>query len=106
MVGLLSSRFVRSVWCRCSRGVALLTAIGLTIWIWEPGNRDPILEGALGVDTLSLGLSMLFYVAGLVTIVLSLRSTARRAGRARRVLLAAARVDRRHGRAGGSRKAS
>ena len=56
--------------------VALLTAIGLTIWIWEPGNRDPILEGALGVDTLALGMSMLFYVAGLVTVVLSLRSLA------------------------------
>jgi NADH-quinone oxidoreductase subunit N len=56
--------------------VTLLTAIGLTIWIWEPGNRAPIVEGALGVDALSLGLSMLFYAAGLVTIALSLRSTA------------------------------
>ena len=76
MVGLLSSRFVRSVVVPALTAVSLLTAIGLTIWIWEPGNHDPILQGALGVDALSLGLSMLFYVAGLVTIVLSLRSTA------------------------------
>ena len=76
MVGLFPSRFVRSVVVPVLSAVALLTAIGLTIWIWEPGNRDTILEGALGVDTLALGISMLFYVAGLVTIVLSLRSTA------------------------------
>ena len=56
--------------------VALLTAIGLTIWIWEPATRTRSCEGALNVDALSLGVSMLFYVAGLVTIALSLRSTA------------------------------
>ena len=76
MVGLLSSRLVRTVIVPALTAVALLTAIGLTIWIWEPGVRGPILEGALGVDTLTLGMSMLFYVAGLVTIVLSLRSLA------------------------------
>jgi NADH-quinone oxidoreductase subunit N len=76
MVGLLSSRFARAVVVPVLTAIALLTAIGLSIWIWEPGNRAPILEGALGVDTLALGTSMLFYVAGLVTIVLSLRSLA------------------------------
>jgi NADH-quinone oxidoreductase subunit N len=76
MVGLLSSRFVRAVVVPLLTVVTLLTAIGLTIWIWEPGDRAPILEGALGVDALSLGISMLFYVAGLVTVALSLRSTA------------------------------
>ena len=70
------SRFVRRALVPALTAVALLTAIGLTIWIWEPGDREPIIEGALGVDALSLGISMLFYVAGLVTIVLSLRSTA------------------------------
>ena len=76
MVGLLRSRLVRYVVVPVLAAAALLTAIGLSIWIWEPGNRDPIVEGALGVDTLALGLSMLFYVAGLVTIALSWRSTA------------------------------
>ena len=101
MVGLLGSRFVRTLIVPVLSAVVLLTAIGLTIWIWEPGNRAPILEGALGVDTLALGMSMLFYVAGLVTIVLSLRSHGHRAGRAWRVPRAAAPVDRRHGRARG-----
>jgi NADH-quinone oxidoreductase subunit N len=76
MVGLLRSFFVRRTVVPALAAITLLTAVGLTIWIWEPGNREPIVEGALGVDALSLGISMLFYVAGLVTIVLSLRSTA------------------------------
>ena len=75
MVGLLRSFFVRRAVVPMLTAIVLLTAIGLTIWIWEPGNRDPIVEGALGVDALSLGVSMLFYVAGLVTIALSLRAT-------------------------------
>jgi NADH-quinone oxidoreductase subunit N len=57
---------------------ALLTAIGLTLWVWEPGVRKPIVSGALSIDTLSLGLSMLFYIAGLATILLSVRSDALR----------------------------
>jgi NADH-quinone oxidoreductase subunit N len=76
MVGLFRSLFVRRVIVPVLTAVALLTAIGLTIWIWEPGGQDPIVEGALKVDALSLGIAMLFYVAGLATIALSLRSTA------------------------------
>jgi NADH-quinone oxidoreductase subunit N len=76
MVGLLRSPLVRTVVVPALTAVTLLTAIGLTIWIWEPGNQPPILEGALSVDALALGISMLFYVAGIVTIALSLRSTA------------------------------
>ena len=75
MVGLLRSLFVRRAIVPALTAIALFTAIGLSIWIWEPGNRDPIMEGALSVDALSLGISMLFYVAGLVTILLSLRAT-------------------------------
>ena len=76
LVGMLRSFFVRSAVVPVLAAIALLTAIGLTIWIWEPGNRDPIVQGALGVDALSLGISMLLYVAGLATIALSLRATA------------------------------
>ncbi len=76
MVGLLPQRFARAVLVPLLTAVALLTAIGLSIWIWEPGNRPTIIRGALGVDTLSIGMSMLFYVSGLATIVLSLRSHA------------------------------
>ncbi|HZN88058.1 MAG TPA: NADH-quinone oxidoreductase subunit N [Thermoleophilaceae bacterium] len=76
MVGLLRQRFVRRALVPALSAGALLIAIGLTIWIWEPGDRQPIIEGALSVDALALGISVLFYVAGLVTIVLSLRANA------------------------------
>jgi NADH-quinone oxidoreductase subunit N len=76
MAGLFRSPFVRRVVVPALTALTLLIAIGLTVWIWEPGNRAPIVEGALGVDALALGLSVLIYVAGLVTIVLSIRSTA------------------------------
>ncbi len=78
MVGLLRPRFARHTLVPLLTAATLLTAIGLTIWIWEPGDLEPIIEGALAVDTLALGASMLFYVAGLVAVVLSLRASAPR----------------------------
>jgi NADH-quinone oxidoreductase subunit N len=78
MVGLLRSRFARVTLVPALTAASLLIAMGLTIWVWEAGDTEPIIEGALAVDTLSLGLSMLFYVAGLVTILLSLREHATR----------------------------
>jgi NADH-quinone oxidoreductase subunit N len=78
MVGLLRSPFVRRAVVPALTAALILIAIGLTIWIWDPGDTRPILEGALAMDTLTLGLSMLFYAAGLVTIVLSLRANAPR----------------------------
>ena len=78
MVGLLRPPIVRQVLVPALAAVSLLAAIGLTIWIWEPGDRAPIIEGAIAMDTLTLGVSMLFFVAGLVAIVLSLRSEAAR----------------------------
>ena len=47
---------------------ALGAAIGLTIWNWHTGPSRPIIEGALSTDALALGLSLLFYIAGLATI--------------------------------------
>ena len=78
MVGLFRGRMVQTVLVPALSAIALLAAIGLTIWNWEPGDVEPIIEGAMEVDTLALGLSMLFYVAGLVCIVLSLRALAPR----------------------------
>ena len=66
-------RFVQRVLVPVLTLVSLGAAIGLTIWVWEPGDTAPIVEGALAVDTLALGMSMLFYVAGIVTVLLSLR---------------------------------
>jgi NADH-quinone oxidoreductase subunit N len=78
MAGLLRSGFVRRSLVPALAAVSLLAAVGFTIWVWEPGEQTPIIEGSLTVDTLALGLSMLFYVAGLVCIALSLRAVAAR----------------------------
>ena len=74
LAGLLRGAWVQRVLLPVLTAVALLAAMGLTVWIWEPGDMRPIIEGALAIDTLALGMSMLFYVAALATIPLSLRS--------------------------------
>ncbi len=76
MVGLFSSRFVRLTLVPVLSAVALLAAIGLSVWNWDPGDTKPIIEGALAVDALSLGTTVLVCIAGLVAIVLSLRAEA------------------------------
>jgi NADH-quinone oxidoreductase subunit N len=78
MVGLLRGRAVQTLLVPALTKISLLTAMGLTIWIWEPGVRTPILEGSLTVDTLALGIAMLVYVAGLVCVALSWRAEAAR----------------------------
>src|SRR2546428_1913005 len=74
MVGLVRGRVVQRAVVPALAIGSLLAAIGLTIWIWEPGGTRPIVAGALSVDTLALGISVLFYTAGIATILLSLRS--------------------------------
>jgi NADH-quinone oxidoreductase subunit N len=76
MVGLFSSRYVRQVIVPLLTVASLLTAIGLTVWIWEPGDTKPIIQGALAVDALSLGISVLVFIAGIVAVLLSLRARA------------------------------
>jgi len=78
MVGLFRGRVVQLVLVPLLTVVSLLTAIGLSIWIWDPGVKQPIIEGALTVDTLALGIAMLVYVAGLVAVALSARAVAPR----------------------------
>jgi NADH-quinone oxidoreductase subunit N len=76
MAGLFRGRFVQIVLVPALTAISLLAAIGLTIWVWEPGVQDPILEGSLTVDTLALGIAVLVYAAGLVCLLLSWRSVA------------------------------
>jgi NADH-quinone oxidoreductase subunit N len=78
MVGLLRGRRVHRVLLPALTVITLGAAIGLSIWNWQPGDTKPIIEGALAVDTLSLGISMLCYVAGIAAVFLSLRSIALR----------------------------
>jgi NADH-quinone oxidoreductase subunit N len=74
MVGLIRGRLVQRFVVPLVAAAALVTAIVLTLWVWDPGVKRPIVSGALSIDTLTLGLSMLFFIAGLATILLSLRS--------------------------------
>jgi NADH-quinone oxidoreductase subunit N len=78
MVGLLRGRFVQHILVPALTTISLLTALGLTIWIWDPGVQKPILEGSLTVDTLALGIAALVFVAGIVCVALSWRAVAPR----------------------------
>jgi NADH-quinone oxidoreductase subunit N len=81
MVGLIRGRTIQRLVMPVLAAATLLTAIGLTLSVWSPGVRTPIISGALSIDTLALGLSLLFYISGLAAILLSLRSDAvRQAG--------------------------
>jgi NADH-quinone oxidoreductase subunit N len=74
LAGLISGRFAQRVLVPYLAAVSLLVAMGMTMANWEAGESAPIVAGALAIDTLALFLSMIFYVAGLATIVLALRS--------------------------------
>ena len=74
LVGLLRGSFVQRVLVPALAAASLLCAIGFTMANWEPGDSRPIIEGALGIDTLALFISMLFYLAGLATVALCVRS--------------------------------
>jgi NADH-quinone oxidoreductase subunit N len=76
MAGLFRGRAVQRVLLPLLSAASLLAALGLLIWVWEPGDSEPIIEGALAVDTLALGIAAIFLVAGLATILLSLRAEA------------------------------
>ena len=76
MVSLFRARFVQRVLVPALTLIALGAAAGLTIWQWETGDLEPIVENALAVDTLALGAGLIFYVAGILTVVLSLRAEA------------------------------
>jgi NADH-quinone oxidoreductase subunit N len=76
MASLFRGAFVQRVLVPALTLIALATATGLTIWQWETGDLEPIIENALAVDTLALGAGLIFYAAGLLTVLLSLRSDA------------------------------
>jgi len=73
MASLARARVVQRVVLPVLGVVVLLAAAGLSIWIWEPGRTQPVVEGALVFDTLTLFLTLLFVAAGLATIALSVR---------------------------------
>jgi NADH-quinone oxidoreductase subunit N len=74
MASLFAGRFVQRALVPLLAAAALVVAIVFSIVNWEPGEVAPIVENALAIDTLALFMSILFYVAGLAAIALSLRS--------------------------------
>ena len=74
VVGLVSGRTAQRVLVPLLAAASLVVAIVFAAVNWEAGDSRPIIEGALAVDTLTLFLSMVFYVAGLATVLLSLRA--------------------------------
>src|SRR5690349_7632363 len=73
IAGLFPGRWVQRSLVPQLAAMALVVAIIFTVANWEPGAVKPIVSGALAIDSLALFMSLLFYVAGLVAIVLSLR---------------------------------
>jgi NADH-quinone oxidoreductase subunit N len=78
MAGLARSAVVQRVVLPALAAAALLTAIVLSIAIWEPGRVKPVVQGALAFDTLTLLTTVICSVAALATIALSLRGHALR----------------------------
>jgi NADH-quinone oxidoreductase subunit N len=76
MVSLARARVVQRVVIPALATVSLLAAVGLAIWVWEPGEMKPLVAGAFVVDTLTLVLVLIVAASGLATIALSLRSRA------------------------------
>jgi NADH-quinone oxidoreductase subunit N len=74
VAGLFPGRAVQRTLLPLLAIAALVVAIVFSVVNWDPGQSTPIIEGALAIDTLALFMSILFYVAGLAAIVLSLRS--------------------------------
>jgi NADH-quinone oxidoreductase subunit N len=56
--------------------ITLIVTAALAIWNWDPGVVKPIIAGSVAFDTLTLFLTLLFCLAGIATILLSLRSEA------------------------------
>ena len=76
LAGLLRGAGVQRVLVPLLAAVTLIVAGALSVAIWETGDVEPLLQSALAMDTLTLSMSLLFYLAGLATIALSLRSSA------------------------------
>jgi NADH-quinone oxidoreductase subunit N len=74
MACLLRGRRVQLVLMPALTIASLAASIGLAVWVWEPGDSQPIVAGALAIDTLALGVSVLCMAAGIATVLLSLRA--------------------------------
>jgi NADH-quinone oxidoreductase subunit N len=76
LVGLISSRWVRSQLVPAISLLVLIAALGLTIWQWN--SEKSIIAGALRVDDLALSLNLILIAGALCTVLLAWRSLAAR----------------------------
>jgi NADH-quinone oxidoreductase subunit N len=74
LVGLLRPRAIRTVGVPVLALVSLGAAIGLTIWQWNSSGE--LIAGALKIDDLGLGISMIIFVSAIATVLLSWRASA------------------------------
>ncbi len=74
MAGLVRSRFVRARAVPALTVITLGTAIGLSIWQWD--TNEPVIAGAMGIDPLTLALTVLFCVGGIAATLLAVDSEA------------------------------
>jgi NADH-quinone oxidoreductase subunit N len=79
MLGLFRTRGVQRVLVPLGAIAALGASIGLAIANWEPGDKGPIISGAFATDTLTLGITIVVCTAGILAVLLSLRSDVIRA---------------------------
>ena len=78
LVGLAGSAAVRERGVPGLTGVVLAASLGLTVWQFH--EHKSLIAGALRVDELALILNLVFVVAALGAVLLSLRGTAAEAG--------------------------
>jgi NADH-quinone oxidoreductase subunit N len=74
LAGLFNGPWVQRVLVPVLTTAALLCAMGFSIANWETGDSQPIIAGALAIDAFAQFMSMLFFIAGLATVALSLRA--------------------------------
>ena len=74
MVGLLRSRFVRTAVVPGLTVVTLGATIGLSVWQWD--TNEHVVAGAMAIDSLTLGLTILFGAGGIAATLLAVGSDA------------------------------
>jgi NADH-quinone oxidoreductase subunit N len=74
MLGLIKNRFVLHTLVPFLAIVTLGAAIGLAVANWEVGDTTPIIAGALAIDTLAYGITILCCATGILAIILAWRS--------------------------------
>jgi NADH-quinone oxidoreductase subunit N len=74
MIGLLRSRFVRHAGIPFLTVATLGTTIGLSVWQWD--TNETVVSGALRIDALTLGLTILFCVGAIAATLMAVGSVA------------------------------